>query len=146
MGLTREQIVEYATRYVPGNEIVDFPLENDVFCFLEMPLDSPAGDESNWSFAGYNICLEYSPDLDSKPQGKWIWMKYISLTTFPPHENVLRLQPPHVAKGLFQDEQRTKAIRIVKVDTKKILGEVRQSESTQDNGEGKILKFPLKKQ
>ncbi|MBD3322142.1 MAG: hypothetical protein GF350_13675, partial [Chitinivibrionales bacterium] len=54
MGLSRDQIIEYATRYIPENEIVDFPQKNDVFCFLEMPLDSPDNEQSNWSFAGYN--------------------------------------------------------------------------------------------
>jgi hypothetical protein len=39
----------------------------------------------------------------------------VSLSTFPPAAQVLKLQPPHIVKGRFQNPDRTKEFRILNV-------------------------------
>ncbi|MBN1578254.1 MAG: hypothetical protein JW913_16965 [Chitinispirillaceae bacterium] len=117
MGLSKEEIVDLALRYIPSKEVSDFPYDGDLFCLLirQPPADRVPAEEEGWGFSGYGVCIGYSRDEEAKPPGKWLWMHFASLSSFPPVAQVLRLQPPHVIKGRFQSADRTHEIRIVKV-------------------------------
>ena len=117
MDLSREEIVELARRYIDDAEITDFPYTGDLFCLLVRPLpkDRVPAEEEGWSFNGYGVCLNYTFDEEAKPRGKWLWLHFASLSSFPPVSQVLKLQPPHVVKGRFQSADRTREIRIFKV-------------------------------
>lgn len=154
MGISKDEIIELASRYVTAEEITDFPFDNDVFCLLirELPQNKVLKEEEGWAFRGYGICIGYSKDEQTKPAGKWLWMHFAGLDTFPPAAQVLKLQPPHVVKGRFQNPQRTHEIRILKIS----IGNMSQfleksdssinSEKTEDNNglESKIVKFRKK--
>jgi len=117
MGLSRDEIIELASRYVAAGDIIDFPHESDVFCLLirTIPTDAVIKDEEGWGFGGYGLCFGYTIDEAAKPAGKWLWMHFASLDRFPPAQQVIKLQPPHVAKGRFQNPERTHEIRIIKI-------------------------------
>lgn len=121
MGLSRDEIIDYASRYVQMDEIIDFPSEGDTFCLLlkdlqATPPNTVQNDEEGWGFGGYGLCIGYTLDDQAKPMGKWIWMHFASLSVFPPAPQVLKLQPPHIVKGRFQNPERTHEIRILKID------------------------------
>lgn len=118
MPLKKEDITELALRYIEQDEITDFPGEGDIFCILEreIPADRQLEEDEGWGFAGYSICRGYEHDRGSKPEGKWLFMDIVSLATFPPHRNQLRLQPPHIAKGRFQSPGRDREFRILRID------------------------------
>ena len=117
MGLSKEEIINLALRYVPSEEIADFPYQGDLFCLLirQLSIERVLAEEEGWAFNGYGICTGYSYDEEAKPRGKWIWMHFASLAIFPPVAQVLKLQPPHIIKGRFESADRTHEIRIVKV-------------------------------
>ena len=117
VGLSKEEIIDLALRYVPSEEITDFPCHGNLFCLLirQLPIDRVLAEEEGWAFNGYGVCTGYSYDEGTKPRGKWIWMHFASLVTFPPVAQVLKLQPPHIMKGRFQSADRSHEIRIVKV-------------------------------
>jgi hypothetical protein len=117
MGLLKKEIIELAQRYLPEEEITDFPYDGDLFCILirTIPVDRVLAEEEGWAFNGYGVCTQYRYDEEAKPRGKWLWMHFASLTTFPPVAQVLKLQPPHVVKGRFQSVDRSHEIRLVKV-------------------------------
>jgi len=117
MNVTREEIIDFALRYISKDEITDFPEEGDLFCFLErrLPDNKVLKDNEGWNFAGYAICKGYAYDYESKPKGKWLWFYFTSLNTFPPTQQTFKLQPPHIAKGIFQDSQRSGEIKIIKI-------------------------------
>ncbi len=119
MGLTKQEIVDWAARYVQDDEITDFAYEGDLFCMLirDIPENKVLCEEEGWQFSGYGLCTGYTLDEDSKPLGKWLWMHFASLVTFPPSEQVIKLQPPHAVKGRFFSPQRDREIRILKVNT-----------------------------
>lgn len=162
MTLTKDQIIEHALQYISKEEISDFPVLNDLFCFVErdIPDNKVLKDTEGWQFGGYGICKGYTYDYEAKPLGKWVWFSYISLTTFPPLRQVLRLQPPHIAKGLFQNQTRTREIRILKmqevyIDSDEISTDSIESELSADTDtdqkdtaipESKLIQFPRKKQ
>jgi hypothetical protein len=118
MGIPRDEITDLASRYVSPEEITDFPFESDLFCLLirAIPEDKVLGDEEGWGFRGYGVCIGYTFDEEAKPRGKWLFMHFASLDSFPPVAQVLKLQPPHVVKGRFQNPERTHDIRILKVN------------------------------
>jgi hypothetical protein len=122
MSLTREQILEYAQRYVPDATGTDFPFNRDLFCFFERSSEyrDLANSTARWKFGGYAICLKYTLDEDTKPEGKWLWLHFVSLSTFPPARQVLKLQPPHVVLGEFQSSDRSMDIRIVRMDAEDV--------------------------
>lgn len=157
MSLSRQDILDYATRYVSHEEIIDFPVDGDLFVFLARPaqnLPSPDNKEPQWEFGGYGVCLGYEMDAESKPEGKWLFMKFATLATFPPAVQSIKLQPPHVATGRFSSADRSRELRIVRIDLSPTLTEAegtpnapvkpskkapsRKSGSPQ---EGKILQF-----
>jgi hypothetical protein len=161
MSMSHEDIIDYALRYISEDEIADFPMPGDHFAMLvrEMPENKILNDDEGWEFAGYNITRKYSLDTESKPAGKWIWHEFVSLVTFPPSPSVLKLQPPHIAKGIFQDPSRTRQYRIVKVDLstegiqRQLAGALSMqqpdtldsdnaAEAPEQPQESKILKFP----
>ncbi len=154
MGLSREEIVDLASRYVSAEEITDFTCEGDVFSLLirELPQDKVLSDEEGWGFGGYGLCLGYTVDHEAKPAGKWLWMHFASLQSFPPSPQVIRLQPPHVVKGRFQNPERTQEIRILKIDFSKASLESAAAQEQQIAPEekpakeenGKIVKFRKK--
>jgi hypothetical protein len=129
MNLTREQIIEYAQNYIDNAAKFDFPVEGDLFCFLERSAGQQlnADAKKGWKFGGYGICFGYMLDEDSKPEGKWVWFSYTGLSVFPPMKQVIRIQPPHIVKGEFQNADRTLDIRIRKIQ---LSGVVSQGEST----------------
>ena len=123
--LIRDEIVNLALRYIEPGDITDFPLEGELFCFLEreLPENKVLKAHEGWGFAGYGICRGYDYDSESKPRGKWLWFYFVSLVTFPPLIQSIRLQPPHIARGLFQTPQRDRQVKIVTIpDTATIPG------------------------
>jgi len=116
--MLKDEIIDLASRYLSKEEIVNFPFNGDLFAILirEIPQDRILEDNEGWTFGGYGQCLRYSIDEDAKPRGKWLWMHFVSLQGFPPAVEVIRLQPPHVAKGSFQTPDRTQEIRIIRID------------------------------
>ena len=135
MGMSKEEIVDLARRYLPSEEIGDFPGEGDLFCLLirQLPVDRVPAEEEGWAFNGYGVCTGYSYDDEAAPRGKWLWMHFASLATFPPVAQVLKLQPPHIIKGRFQSADRTHEIRIVKV----AFSASKQATSGKDAGKSK---------
>jgi hypothetical protein len=117
MALTKQEIIDYASQYSTPEEITDFPYDGDLFCLLSrnVPEGKVLSEEEGWSFQGYGVCAGYLLDEEAKPLGKWLWMHFASLTTFPPSPQVFKLQPPHVVRGRFFDPSRTHEFRIVKV-------------------------------
>lgn len=137
--LSKNEIIDLALRYISPEEITDFPYNSDLFCLLirTLPENRILNDEEGWAFNGYGVCTGYSFDEKVKPPGKWLWMHFASLATFPPVAQVLKLQPPHVIKGRFQSVDRTHEIRIVKVAI--------ASTGKPDTGTGKQKKNTVKK-
>jgi hypothetical protein len=122
MGISRDEILDLASRYISPDELSEFPFDGDLFCLLirATPVNEVLSDEEGWTFRGYGICVGYTIDEEAKPRGKWLWMHFASLDAFPPVTQVLKLQPPHVVKGRFQNPERSHEIRIVKVDLSSI--------------------------
>jgi hypothetical protein len=125
MSLTKQEIIDYASRYTTPGEIADFPHDGDLFCLLgrDVPEGKMLTEEEGWSFQGYGVCAGYLLDEEAKPPGKWVWMHFASLAVFPPSPQVFKLQPPHVVRGRFFDPSRTHEFRIVKVSLKRSSGE-----------------------
>jgi hypothetical protein len=153
MSLSKQEIIDYASRYVPVEDSADFPFEEDLFCLLEREIATGRvqAEEEGWSFKGYGICTGYTLDNEAKPAGKWIWMHFVSLSAFPPSPQVFKLQPPHVVKCRFQDPGRTREYRIIKVSLKKSGAIIQESISGGKNfylgkapTSGKIIKFRKK--
>jgi hypothetical protein len=115
--MTRDEIITLASRYIDEDDAIDFPMKDDTFCLLarDIPQNTVLKEEEGWAFSGYGVCLGYLPDEQAKPVGKWIFMHFASLNSFPPSQQVLRLQPPHIVKGRFQNPERTREIRILKL-------------------------------
>jgi hypothetical protein len=116
--MTRDEIITLASRYVEADDDnINFPLKDDTFCILSRDIseNTVLKEEDGWVFSGYGVCLGYVPDEEVKPIGKWIFMHFASLNSFPPSQQVLRLQPPHIVKGRFQNPERTREIRILKL-------------------------------
>jgi hypothetical protein len=116
--LSKQEVLDYASRYVAAEDAVDFAHNGDLFCLLARKIESgkvQAGDEG-WGFQGYGICTGYTVDEQEIPAGKWLWMHFASFATFPPSAQAFRLQPPHAVKGGFQNPQRTEELKIVKIN------------------------------
>jgi hypothetical protein len=130
--LSRQEIIDLASRYTSPEEIVDFPHNSDFFCLLQrvLPDNAVLADDKGWAFAGYGICTGYVIDETEIPAGKWLWMRFVSLAAFPPVSQTLKLQPPHVAKGRFQSSDRKIEFCILKITTGQVHGADGGLEST----------------
>jgi len=117
MSLNHSEIIDLALRYLSENDIVDFPQPKDLFSILErtLPDNKVLKDNEGWRFSGYGVCKSYEYDSELKPKGKWIWFNYLSLLTFPPTQQSLKLQPPHIAKGRFHTVDRGGEIKIIRI-------------------------------
>ena len=147
MSLTRQEIIDYASRYVTLAESNDFPFDGDLFCLLGRKLseNKAVKEEEGWGIQGYGICSGYTLDNEGKPPGKWLWMHFVSLATFPPSPQTIKLQPPHVVKGRFHDPSRTREFRIIKVDVKKS-SQIREKDiPAADPAKGRIIPFRKKR-
>lgn len=156
MPLSRDEIMEYAARYISDSEQTDFVFNGDLFGFLvrELPENKVLKDDEGWKFAGYGICISYDLDLEAKPAGKWLWMKFYDLTKFPPQTEYLKLQPPHVVNGGFQHPARTMETKMIPVraeiespapsKTTEVPDSAGADEKTGPEEDGKVLKFPKK--
>jgi len=144
MSMSRDEIIGLASRYLSKDEIINFPFNGDLFAILarEIPPDRVLKDDEGWMFSGYGQCLMYSIDEDVKPRGKWLWMHFVSLQEFPPTAELIRLQPPHVAKGSFQTPDRTKEIRFIRIDVSE---QSPALPSPKDDNEDNIIQFKKKK-
>lgn len=118
MGLSKEEIINLASRYIDKADMVDFPHENDVFALMVRPKVPDSTPLKGLTFVGYCICKEYIYDETAKPLGKWLFMHYVSLSNYPPIAEVLRLQPPHVTTGEFDNTDRTVTFCFIKVTAK----------------------------
>ena len=138
--MTKDEIIEYASRYVDADDISDFPEEGDIFCFLhcELPDNKVLKDDEGWQFGGYALLNHYELDMQAKPVGKWIHIHYTSLATFPPREGALQLQPPHIALGKFQSPDRTMETKMLRITG--------QSEAPEESSaEPNVMQFPGRK-
>ncbi len=151
MGCTKDEIIDMACKYIGADEVVDFPQENELFFFAvrELAQNKVLGDEEGWMFRGYAYCHGYTFDEESKPRGKWIWMHFTDLSTFPPQRQTMKLQPPHIAKGKFQNPERTVEIRFLHIDINMPVQPVENTEpeppKTTENTDEKIVQFRTKK-
>lgn len=155
MSLTRDEIVEYAARYVKTDDMASFPHEGEIFAFLHRPVDGIKADDpkTRWEFGGYAVCIGYSLDEQAKPLGKWLFMEIISLGQFPPRHGTLKLQPPHVALGRFQNPERTIETRLVSLSEMAKLtvdegaeGQPAEPEPKKVAGAGTVLRFRPKEE
>ncbi len=140
--MNKEEVAEYASRYIDEDDMVDFPEEGDLFCFLhrEMPDNKILDDEEGWQFGGYGKLNHYELDMSAKPVGKWIIMHYTSLAMFPPQESELKLQPPHIVLGKFATPQRTHETRILRIEEP-----VDDEKVEEDSEDTNVMKFPGRK-
>lgn len=119
MTVSKQEIIDLALRYCSPEEVGDFPVEHDLFCLLTrvIPGNRILKEDEGWTFGGYGICAGYSYDEEAVPRGKWIWMYYTSLASFPPSRQTFKLQPPHIIKGMFHSTDRSQEFRIMKIVT-----------------------------
>lgn len=115
--LTPEEVYELALRYIDPEDCIPLLHPGDLFALAhrEIPDNAVLDDREGWEFAGYALLQKYVSDPKQKPRGKWVQMYYLSLETFPPQQVQLQLQPPHIAKGSFQDPTRTIETRILPI-------------------------------
>ncbi len=150
MSLTKQEIITHALRYISEDDVVDFPENEDLFCFMErkLPENKVLKDSDGWRFAGYAVCKGYDFDYDSKPQGKWLWFNFLSLNTFPPTKQCLKLQPPHIARCIFQNPQRTGEVKIIRIPDyfqHFDIGPEEKMEDTDTSSNDNLINFPQKK-
>ena len=156
MSLTKQNIIDYALRYIEQEDIVDFPMPGEIFAIFSRKNTSEVElkPDDNWHFNGYNICIKYLLDEDTKSVGKWIWFDFVSLVTYPPQFTSFKLQPPHVAKGIFHDPDRVTQVKIMKMNISAeqlnmLTGTITNEKTAKKNEllsmPDNILKFPTKK-
>jgi hypothetical protein len=155
MTLNPDDIIELALQYVSIDEVTDFPKNNELFCFFErsLPENRIFKDDEGWNFKGYGICICYEYDMQSKPRGKWIWFSFLSLDTFPPQKQNIKLQPPHIVRGMFQTLKRTSEIKILNLSSvekenlhsQKEVKDNNRIENFKEDSKTNILKFPEKR-
>lgn len=147
--LSKDEIINYASRYVNPGEEIDFPMEGDVFVlFIKKSADQ------QYSFSGYFVCEGYRLNHESKCEGSWLIMDFYSLSTAPPRKGIFHLQSPHVVKGKWDSADRSENFKMLKFDAvKNIPEELNQmgeqvqetkEEQVKDDSNCKILKFRKK--
>ncbi len=139
--MDKTEIKEYASRYIDDEDMVDFPEEGDIFCFLhrELPDNKVLKDEEGWQFGGYAKLNHYELDMSAKPVGKWIIIHYTSLAHFPPHPAELKLQPPHIVLGQFTSPDKMHETKIMRVP------DSFEEEIEEEDSEPNLMKFPGRK-
>lgn len=142
-----EEIRELALRYIDESECGAVIRPKDVFALLVRPAPTIFTKKKivKWRFAGYCLLMDYTINPDEKPYGKWITMKYMSLSTFPPVSGEIRLQPPHIAKGYFQGFDRKSETKIVPAILSQAFPNDNYNDNNDDNDEeqeAEILQFP----
>lgn len=135
------EIKELAARYVEEHDMISIPEAGELFYFQhrELPDNKVLKEEEGWVFGGYAKMISYEKDLTAKPVGKWIYMRYLSLATFPPQEGEVKLQPPHIALGKFQSPDRTIESRFLPVENKDSY-----TEEEEQTKEAELLQFKKK--
>ena len=138
------EIYDLASRYVDEEDFVTIPQEGEIFALLQrkLPDNKVLKEDEGWQFGGYAQCKSIEIDYSAKPEGKWLFFTYLSLASFPPQEVQLRLQPPHVALGLFRDPTKTIETKII---TLNLDDEPFEDEDESDSNGPTILSFPGKK-
>jgi hypothetical protein len=137
--MNKEEVSEYASRYIDEDDMVDFPEEGDLFCFLHRELveKKVLNDEEGWQFGGYGKLNQYELDMSANPVGKWIIMHYTSLAMFPPQQSELKLQPPHIVLGKFSSPEKTHETRILRIEN--------PVEEDSPEADTNVMKFPGRK-
>lgn len=145
--MTKDEIIEYASRYVDADDVTDFPLAGDIFCFLqrEIPDNRVLEDEEGWQFAGYAKLNAYELDMTAKPVGKWITIHYTSLAIFPPQLGEIRLQPPHIVLGIFSSPDRKYQTRLLRISNTEEFDPTFSNDENDDDSEPKLMQFPGRK-
>ncbi|MDR0303932.1 MAG: hypothetical protein LBH98_04055 [Chitinispirillales bacterium] len=134
-----EEIIELALRYIDKSEISAVVRPKGLFALFSRRIS--VKNNEDWNFTGYGLLVDYTINSSEKPVGKWINMKYISLNTFPPQTVSLKLQPPHIAKGYFQNFDRTSENKIVAIFTQ---DSNKDDENCRDmETEAEILQFSI---
>lgn len=133
-----EEILDLALRYIDESECGVIARPNELFALFVRPIASAGKTAGDWIFVCYGLVLDYFVNLE-KPRGKWITLKYISFDSFPPKPSSIRLQPPHIAKGYFQNFDRTSEMKIVAVFSHNA-NEIKEESN---EGEAQILQFPV---
>lgn len=138
------EIYELASRYVDEEDFVAIPQKGEVFALLTrtLPENKVLKDDEGWQFGGYAQCKGFEIDYSAQPEGKWIFMTYLSLAAFPPQEVQLKLQPPHIALGLFRDPSKTIETKIITLSFAEDDEPLHEDESP---SEPTILQFPQKR-
>ncbi len=152
--LSKQEIIDLASRYTTSEEVTDFQHDGELFCLLErkVPDGKVLSDDEGWTFGGYGMCLGYMIDESEMPAGKWLLMRFASLSAFPPVAQTLKLQPPHVVRGRFQSPDRSSEFRLIKIalnqpreikETGASAGSFTKRNPSRSGGEagGKILAF-----
>jgi len=75
--LSQQDIIELSKRYIPEDEIVDFPGPGALFCILSRSTIS-AQDNEKWQFSGYEYVILDTYDTEVKPLGKVIFQFFIT--------------------------------------------------------------------
>ena len=127
-----EEIRELALMYIQEDECGVIVDRKDAFALLVRPISAKKKNE--WRLVCYGMLSDYTIDADEKPYGKWVNMKYYSFDSFPPRAASIRLQPPHIAKGYFQNFNRTSETKIVAIRD--------FVEDNSNENEAQILQFP----
>ncbi|ERP30795.1 hypothetical protein [Chitinivibrio alkaliphilus] len=130
-------IQELAQRYVAPDDMSVIPAPGELFSLHHTLLGHDLGEQ----FGGYGVVMAYEEDPSAKPRGKWVYLTYLSLESFPPARMQLKLQPPHIALGKFQNPERTIETRICAHGAP--LAD--DGEAHEQSHEGHFLQFPGKK-
>lgn len=139
MNISKKEIIELALKYITRNEIILFPDQGDFFALCYKSLSEL---NKGYNLLFYGLCLNYSVDEMEKPYGKWITMEFLNFGSFPPHREILKLQPPHIATGKFQNPERTMELYIIKIP---IRGQLNNIEEKIEPKVNKIEKKSQKK-
>jgi hypothetical protein len=136
-----EKILELALMYINESELTALVRPQNLFALFSRSISVKKNED--WCFDGYGLLVDYTINNAEKPIGKWINVKYIYLNTFPPQAICIRLQPPHIAKGYYQNFDRTcefKSVAIISEDSNKN-GEIYREQQV----EAENLQFPTTK-
>ncbi|MCX7726788.1 MAG: hypothetical protein N2053_08050 [Chitinispirillaceae bacterium] len=145
MSISKEEIIDLALRYISEDEITPFPDAGDFFAIFYKPLSGTEKiqrEDKKVNFLFYGLCLDYFIDEQEKPYGKWILMSFLNFGHFPPIREAFKLQPPHIAKGKFQNSERTMEFYFFKIP---IRGKIYTVEEELEDKDKKKMRASKKK-